>query len=369
MAATYWKYREQLAILKQNPLVIVGGGVCGLSMALWAEAMGVEKIVLFEKRGVGSGASGRNAGFITSGSALYLASLREKWGDQLAGEIWTHSRENLSLKRQFLQSSAGTFFHFKGSATLAINEREREQLRSTFAFAKSCGFEPRMDKMLRDDVFVFDNEGAFNSYDFLQLILSKLKHTRIIDDTTVFDVKNGVLTTENGEVQAERVLFCTNNIGPFMPASWRELVRPVRAQIQFAKTSQPLPFDYNLYIPGEKIYLRPVDGGIVIGGLRMLDPQHEETADEKINRTIQNALTQKLRDLFAIEPDEVHAWSGIMAYTQDELPIYLQHDNMHFLGGFSGHGNGHAFKLARDVLRHILQGQPLPAWLLRAQKH
>jgi gamma-glutamylputrescine oxidase len=369
MAATYWKYREQLAILKQNPLVIVGGGVCGLSMALWAEAMGVEKIVLFEKRGVGSGASGRNAGFITSGSALYLASLREKWGDELAREIWSHSRENLGIKRQLLESSGLHFFNFHGSATLAINKNEQEQLRATFDFAKSCGFNPRMDKMQKEDVFVFDNEGSFYSYDFIQLILSKLKHTRIIDDTTVFDVKDGVLTTENGEVKAERVLFCTNTIGEAMPESWRKLVRPVRAQIQFAKTSSKLPFDYNLYIPGEKIYLRPVEGGVIIGGLRVLDPQNEETADEKINHTIQNALTKKLSDLFGIVPDEVHAWSGIMAYTQDELPIYLQKDNVHFLGGFSGHGNGHAYKLTRDVLGHILKGHSLPQWLLRAQKY
>jgi len=368
MAATYWKYREQIEILKQNPLVIVGGGLCGLSFAFWAESMGVEKIVIFEKRGVGSGASGRNAGFITSGSALYLANLREKWGDELTREIWTHSRENLAIKRQFLEKAGANFFNFNGSATMAINDRERDQLNATFEFSQKCGFASRMEKMQNENVFVFDNEGSFNSYDFLKLIMAKLKHTRIIDDTSVFSVKDGVLITENGEVKSDRVVFCTNNIGPEMPLEWQGLVRPVRAQIQYAKTKTQLPFKYNFYIPGEKIYLRQVVGGVMIGGLRVLDPNAEETDEEKINHTIQNALTEKLHKLFAIVPEEIYPWSGIMAYTRDELPIYLAHENVHFLGGFSGHGNGHAYKLSRDVLRHILNGEKLPAWLTREQK-
>jgi len=367
MAATYWKYGEQLKILKQNPLVIVGGGVCGLSFALWAESLGFEKVVLFEKRGVGSGASGRNAGFITSGSALYLASLREKWGDELAREIWTHSRENLKIKKEFLEKSGQDFFHFSGSATLALNDQEREQLQSTYEFAQSAGFHPKFEQMQNEKVFVFDNEGSFNSYAFIQFLLSQLKHTRIIDDTQVYSVNDGVLTTENGEVSAEHIFICTNNMFEGMPSNWMNLVRPVRAQIQFAKTDKKLPFDYNLYIPGEKIYLRPTDGGVIIGGLRVLDPEVEESSAEKINQKIQSALTAKLEKLFHILPNAVHAWSGIMAYTKDELPIYLKQDNLHFLGGFSGHGNGHAFKLARDVLHATFKSKSLPAWLTRAQ--
>ena len=41
-----------------------------------------------------------------------------------------------------------------------------------------------------------------------------------------------------------------------------------------------------------------------------------------------------------------------MGFTEDELPISgkIEGENQFYLGGFSGHGNGYAFKMAKDLI-------------------
>ncbi|MCA1673781.1 MAG: FAD-binding oxidoreductase, partial [Actinobacteria bacterium] len=57
--------RDKLAGSRSANVVIIGGGVAGLTVADELVGRGVEDIVVLEARFCGAGASGRSSGFIT----------------------------------------------------------------------------------------------------------------------------------------------------------------------------------------------------------------------------------------------------------------------------------------------------------------
>ncbi len=54
-------------------VIVVGGGVTGTSIA-WRLAAAGKRVLLLERRGICSGASGRNGGMTGAGSSLHAAS-------------------------------------------------------------------------------------------------------------------------------------------------------------------------------------------------------------------------------------------------------------------------------------------------------
>ena len=74
--------RAKLAGSRSANVVIIGGGVAGLTVADELVRRGVEDIVVLEARFCGAGASGRSSGFITPASELGVSELRRRFGDR-----------------------------------------------------------------------------------------------------------------------------------------------------------------------------------------------------------------------------------------------------------------------------------------------
>ena len=102
MSVSYWNDRSG-PTPTQADVVIIGGGIAGLSAAYW---IGKEdpsmKIVVVEKFEIGAGATGRNAGFVTCGSVEHFNRLVEKHGREEALQIWQFSEENMRLLKEHI---------------------------------------------------------------------------------------------------------------------------------------------------------------------------------------------------------------------------------------------------------------------------
>ena len=136
MTVSFWqdeqKYHKKKII--NSDIIIIGGGVAGLSSAYWIQKQDPNlNITLIDKGKLGSGATGRNAGFITCGSVEHFNRLSSKNGIETAEEIWKFSEENLNLLRtEIIQNcQKELFFEEKGSFSLASTENELIELQES----------------------------------------------------------------------------------------------------------------------------------------------------------------------------------------------------------------------------------------------
>src|SRR5207237_8594125 len=76
---------------------------------------------VYDARGIGTGASGRNGGFALRGAAARYDVARETYGADAARELWRRTESALDR----LESLAGDAFRRTGSLRLAADGEER----------------------------------------------------------------------------------------------------------------------------------------------------------------------------------------------------------------------------------------------------
>ncbi|MBB5703947.1 gamma-glutamylputrescine oxidase [Ochrobactrum daejeonense] len=80
-------------------IVVIGGGLAGLSAALQMARAG-KKVVVLEAESIGFGASGRNGGFVSPGFATDTASIAAQAGKGVADDLHKLSIEGVEFVRQ-----------------------------------------------------------------------------------------------------------------------------------------------------------------------------------------------------------------------------------------------------------------------------
>jgi glycine/D-amino acid oxidase-like deaminating enzyme len=112
------------------------------------------------------------------------------------------------------------------------------------------------------------------------------------------------------------------------------------------------------YDSPERVYWRKdSEKTLLIGGKRMLDEKAEEGDFEKLSPIIQSGLEAYLRDQLKVRYKVLHRWSGIMGFTEHELPILTKINaplETFAIGGFSGHGMGFGFKSAMEMAELVI---------------
>jgi gamma-glutamylputrescine oxidase len=345
-------------------LVIVGGGYVGLSTAYWISEFRPDlKIIVLERAHVGAGASGRNAGFLTKGSATFYKSLAQEWGTDGAKSIYQFAEDSLDLVYQnVLKSSPEIKFEKTTSLTMFQNEAGKGQWEAAGFQPSDFKFEWRSSSELSSSIqnkFIgaYEN-GPEYKVDPLQLLHS-LKKTlearkiQIIESLSAFEITPNGISTEINNIKCKQVVLAVNGYFPQFHPAFKDLISPRRAQMLAVELEDDIDSMSLHYDSPERVYWRKsFDKTLLIGGKRLLDEAGEVGDFEKISPKIQAGLESYLRDFLQVKYKVLHRWSGTMGFTEHELPLITRAEaplDAYVIGGFSGHGMGLGFRCAQEM--------------------
>lgn len=381
MSTSLWQRRDRLGSPRFDA-VVVGGGICGVSAALTFERAGLS-VALIEAGSLAAGASGRNAGYLMRGMAESYAVAIERLGRERARAVWRWSEENLaSLRAEGIGSTEG--YAAMPSCLLATSDAEADEIRRSQDLLIEDGFESRLcdeneqaDSAWRSGRF---SAGLINPGDavcqpvrVVEHLAAKLTRTRVLDGCAVHAIEDAadgevVVRTALGDVRAPRILVCLNAYAAGVLPSLRGAVVPRRGQMLAARPLEAgtrLSFAYYAN-RGNEYFRQLADGTLIFGGARRFEPEDEAGEHGGVHPMVQAKLEGFLSDYVTDRYEVVARWSGLMGFTDDDLPLVGPlpglGERAWFCGGFTGHGMSLGHLTATAAARAMVGEGERPHW-------
>lgn len=396
MTLSYWLdtpleiKKKDIADTSHFDIAIVGAGVAGLSMAYWLEKKDPNlKIVILDQGTLGTGASGRNAGFVTCGSAEHFSKLEKQFGLEKTTEIWKFSEINRELLKSeiFPDDCSSVEFTSTGSCTVAPSETDWNRYQILAQMMLSAGIDVELinETYLEKNYGVrnflgaiqYKHDGVIHPIKLLKKIKSHLKNTKFIFNAMISSCQQSSdcwsVFLNSQTVQTKKIIFCLNGYTNTLLPELHDLVKPQRGQII---VTEPLTKMVKgpCYLTKYLCYFRQLpQGELLVGGFRNQDLESENTNKDCITDEIQNALAAFTKNYFYNTQSIkiTHRWSGIMGFTPDGqmlLGALPNKKNSFILAGFSGHGLGLSFHAAK-VLVESMCGKVIPNHLKISRFH
>ncbi len=395
MSVSYWMNNKETIKNISCDVLIVGGGIAGLSAAYWLNHEDPNlNIAIVEKNELGEGATGRNAGFITCGSVEHFNRIVTKHGISEAQEIWKFSEDNLELLKEHILNGPDKSlidfenigFENKGSFSLASVENEFDELKKSAKIMDQLKIDvevlnqAEIKKRLHSEGFVggikYLGDASVHPLKLLMTIKNKLhsqSHSKIkfYENSEVINIEsqdgNKIIRTKKYNFESSIVILATNGYSSLLHSYFIDKIFPTRGQIL---VTEPLPhlLEGPCYANFVLDYFRQLPTGeMLIGGFRQLQKDSETGYSDQTTDVIQRALEEFLNKHlpFVRNAKITHRWSGIMGFSVDGQPLVgcIPNDpQIYFLGGFTGHGLGLAFHCGKKLV-DMMYDRPIPKFL------
>jgi glycine/D-amino acid oxidase-like deaminating enzyme len=369
MSVSLWQRRSCECV--QCDLVIIGGGIAGLSAAIEAGRRGLRAVVL--ERGVpGSGASGRNAGFLMRGVADNYAVAARAWGRDRAQALWRFNEENIEELRAMGITGLPSYAA-RPSCLIAVDENEEAELRESAALLHDDGFAVGLAEAgsISDTLWararprvglINPNDAVINPVELLDLLRAHVPEGVLRCGQEVFAIEPALrglrVQSSSLSVEAGEVLVCLNAFAGNVLPELADVVKPNRGQMLALRPTSQVSLRFAYYVNRGGEYLREgPDGLVIIGGARRHFEEAERSLVDEPNVDVQRRIEQYARSWIADDYEVVARWAGIMGFSPDGLPLVGQiRPGVWFCGGFTGHGMSMAQKTARTAVAAIVEG-------------
>jgi len=379
VSVSFWQSDGKPA-RREVDFLVVGAGLVGCAAALFAASAG-RHVTITDARGLGLGASSRNAGFLISGLDSYYHHALQRYGRKVVREMWALSQTTQRHLQAVIEHAAGAVpWQRCGSLLLAESAAEARDLEQAARAMDADGLELQFhvrDPLRRGYHAAIEQalDSAVQPHALVQALFRQSGATLLADNEVwriaAGDAQRVRVYSRRFLFEARHVLVCTNAWGAqLLPQLARALV-PVRAQIL---VTAPLPqgpllhtCGYSDY--GHMYYRDTFDGRLLLGGGRRQNRWLEHNRlDERISAPVQRVLERYLRARFPdVQAAIERRWAGIMGFSADGLPLVGRVPGIPRAGyavGFNGHGlalGAGVAERAVDLLLHDRQPGALDA--------
>lgn len=351
VSPSYW---ESKTFLQHQDVIVIGGGIVGLTAALsMRDKDGIKNVTILERGPIPMGASTRNAGFACFGSLSELIADRKASSTiEDIKNIVAMRKSGLDLLRLRVPDqemdyvASGGYEYFSAAQTDEFEEC-RDLIEEYNSIVEDATGLSDTYQLSNETQFGFtsphpliynQHEGQLNPAKLIKYLVktAKAKGVTIINGAEVQDIEesadsiNAILTSGH-RFSASKLVHTTN-------AFVKDLthvpdVNAVRNQVYVTEEIPKLSLAGCFHSQQGYIYFRNIDNRILIGGAR----QHfntEDTDDFGQTVDIKNYLHQFLiRELGLPESIQFdHAWSGILAVGSSKKPLIQQISNRQFIG-------------------------------------
>ena len=341
----YFSFWEIESYLSNVDLVIVGGGIVGLTTAIHCALLEPKLSILVLERGaLPSGASTKNAGFACFGSASeLLADLNV----QSQHDVFERVARRIDGLRRLRSLLGDKSIEYNACGGFELFGPQDEAL-----FAACHDFIRQANKELEpltlsNETYVVEDsliskfgfkgvnhviynraEGAIHTGKMMLSLTSKAREmgVSIITGLGVESAEEGAdnvgLTLSNGYLLLCKHMHIATN--GFAKELMPEIdTQPARAQVLITSPIQDLQFNGTFHMDEGYYYFRNVGNRILLGGGRNLDFNGEQTTVTGISEVIQSKLEDLLKHTIAPNAQYhiEHRWSGTMGIggTKDTL--------------------------------------------------
>jgi gamma-glutamylputrescine oxidase len=341
-----------------------GSGLAAVGAALEAGAT----VVGIDAGPVAGGAAGRNGGFLLAGGALFHHAAVEAWGEERAVGIYRESLAELDR----LAAELGPIVQRVGSLRIPASAEEAEDCAHQLAALERHGLPARAaDGPTGAGVFI-PGDGSVQPLERCRLLAGRVieQGARLFCDSPAVGLAGDRVTTPAGEVTCKAVVICVDGwlerLLPELEGQARSSRLQMVASAPVAPGTIPCPVYDNW---GYEYWQQLPDGSVALGGGRGTYADAEWGHPAEPSGDVQALLDRLLRERVGVEAPVTHRWAGVIAYTEDRLPIFAEaRPGVIAVGAHSGHGNVLGSAAGRAAMA-IALGAPAPplARLLRPE--
>lgn len=313
-----------------NKVLIIGGGIIGLSIARELRKKGVKNLTILERGEVGKEASHAAGGMLavhaeTNKIDDFFHFCRESLNlyNELAEQLFDETGVDIELDKE------GTFY-------LAFNEQDAEEIRKRYEWQKDAGLE--VEKMSPTEIHKLE---PFVSPDVLEGLFFpndwQVENRKLLHALQKFCELNEIKVIENTEIT--RLLFEdgkvvgveSNSSSYFADAvilatgAWTSLikadvalpkVKPIRGQMISFQTVKRL-FSKVVYSP--RGYLIPRRDGRILFGATSEDAGFDKSTTDTASEILRENALEIAPSLVNLEISD--SWTGLRPFAADGLPI------------------------------------------------
>ena len=337
-------------MINNAQVVIIGGGITGVSIAYNLAKKGMKDIVVLERSFLASGATGRCG-----------AGVRQQWGTKMNCMLSKTSIEFFENANEILEYDGDIDFKQGGYLILAYTQKEAEQFRKNVELQKSLGIEVEYltSEQAKQIVPYLNTEGIiaatfcpkdghinpFKATDAFANAARRLG-VNIYTNTTVTDIimEEGKITkviTDNGEIATQKVVNAAGGwskqvgemVGLDLPVFSERHQILVTEPVAPMQGPMVMSFSRNIYCQ------QTPEGSFIMGRGDANEPKDlRQTSSWQFLEEMAKTAVDILPPV--AELSMVRQWAGLYNITPDKQPIYgkTSVDGFYLAIGFSGHG-------------------------------
>jgi len=342
-----------------SDILIVGGGLTGLSTAYTLAKNGAD-VTLLEEKEIGFGASSRNAGFLTTGLPVSIPELIKRYGYNNAINFWQISLDAIKLIAQIIEEeNIECDYQQCGSLTLASKDKHFSSMsQQVIWFQKELNHplklvsKSQLNDEIGSNVFfggVLDEMSCSlhtTKYLFGLAKAAQKRGAKLLEQINISKIeknnKGFIVYTQKGYITAKRIIIATNGYTTtkIIP-ELKSYVFPIGSYIIVTEVlSSDLQHSIN---PNKRVFstsknfsnyfrLTP-DGRLLFGG------RNNFKADLPLKESTQ-ILKQSMLNIFPqLEQVSIESsWSGKLGFTFDQMPHIGEIKGVEYALGYCGKG-------------------------------